>query len=417
MSLYKFKKMNILYVSQYFPPDKGAAQARAKEMVKSLVDSGHEVTVLTEFPNYPSGIVLSRYKFKLFEKDTYHGAKVTRVFVRSSPKMNFANRMLFYLSFMISSIIGAMKLKDKYDLVYVTSPPLFVGLSGFIISRLKKARFVFEVRDLWPESAIALGALKNKTIVRLSHRLADFCYHKANKIIAATRGIGDHLERRGLDRTKLCIIQNGVDLKMFNDLQRNLLSRERLGYQDKFVVLYAGLLGLAQGVESMAEVVKLLSNEKHVNFLFIGNGPLKWKLLQMQEANRLENIKIMDEMTRKEVIEYITIANCCMVPLRKADIFRTALPTKMLEAWSCRKPVVLSVDGEAREHLEKAKAGLWAEPENPHEIAKAIKYLFDNPQLCRKYGHNGRRYVEKHFSRKVQAERLEKKLLEVLSHP
>jgi len=409
--------MKILYVTQYFPPDKGAAQIRAKEMVKSLVKAQHKVAVLTEFPNYPSGIVLSRYRFKLFEKDTYHGAKVTRVFVKSSPKMNFTNRMLYYLSFMISSIVGAMKLKDKYDLVYATSPPLFVGLSGFIISRLKKAKFVFEVRDLWPESAIALGALKNKIVVRLSHRLADFCYQKANKIVAVTRGIRDHLERRGLDGTKLCIIQNGVDLKMFNDSQRNQLSKEKLGYQDKLIVLYAGLLGLAQGIETLVEVAKVLRHEKRVHFLFIGNGPLKRKLLQMQESNRLENIMIMDEMTRKEVIEYMTLANCCLVPLRKAEIFRTALPSKMLEAWACGKPVVLSVDGEAREHLEKAKAGIWVEPEDSKGIANAVKYLHDNPELCQVYGSNGRKYVEKHFSRKVQAERLEKILLEVLSHP
>ncbi len=405
--------MNILYVTQYFPPDKGAAEIRAWEMASALAKSGHEVTVLTEFPNYPSGIVPSKYKFQSFEREIDHGVEIIRVYVRSSPKRSFANRMLFYFSFLLFSIAGAMKLRDRYDLVYATSPPLFVGLAGYIISRLKKTKFVFEVRDLWLECAIALGALRNRTAVRLSERLADFCYEKANRIVAVTRGIYKHLEKRRIERNKLCVIQNGVDLQMFDDSRNDALRKEKLGYEHKFIVLYAGLLGLAQGVETLGEVAKLLLHEKRVYFLFIGNGPLKKRLIQMQKVNRLKNIRIMGEMPRKEVIRYMTLVDCCLVPLKKAEILKTALPSKMFDAWACGKPIILSVDGEAREHLEKAEAGIWVEPEDSKGIANAVKYLLDNPESCEVYGSNGRKYVEKHFSRKVQVEKLEKILLEV----
>jgi len=386
-------------------------------MVKSLIKAGHKVTVITEFPNYPSGIVPSRYKFKFLEKEVCHGIKIIRTYVRSSPEKSFMNRMLFYLSFLLFSIAGAMKLKDRYDLVYATSPPLFVGLSGYIISRLKRAKFVFEVRDLWPECAVALGALKSKTAVRLSQNLADFYYQKAIKVVAVTRGIYDHLKQRRLDVGKLCIIPNGVDLQMFDHSRSNVLHKRKLEYPQQFTVIYAGILGLAQGIETLAEVAKLLLHKREVQFLVIGNGPLRGKLIQMQKTNVLENVRIMDEMPLKEVIKYIILADCCLVPLKKAEVFKTALPSKMFDAWACGKPIILSVDGEAREHIEKAKAGVWVEPEDSQGIANAIIYLFENPQLCVQYGSNGRKYVEKYFSRKVQAEKLEKVLLEVLCHP
>lgn len=407
--------MNILYITQYFPPDKGAAQARAWDTVKILSSSGHRVTVLTEFPNYPSGIVLPRYKLRCFEKEMYRGVSVIRVYVKASPRRNFVNRMLFYLSFFVFSIIAAMKLKDKYDLVFATSPPLFAAISGYTFSKLRRTRFVFEVRDLWVESAVALGELRNRAFVRLSKGLADLCYQGASKIVVVTRGIRDYLEQRGIPPDRLCVIPNGVDLSSFDDFHDRKSHKRGLSHQDKFIVLYAGLFGLAQGIETLVETVKLMRYEEKVLFLLIGNGPLKEKLAQSLSSNGLNNVRLIDVMPREEVFRYIASADCCLVPLKKIDIFKTALPSKMFDAWACSKPIILSVDGEAREHLEKAKAGIWVEPENPNRIAQAIKYLFDNPEMCKRFGSNGREYVEKNFSRKVQAERLERILLEVLS--
>ena len=205
--------MNILYITQYFYPEVGATQNRALEMASYLVKSGHEVTILTEFPNHPSGIIPKRYRFKLFERERYKGIEVIRSFVKASPNKDFVNRILFYLSFMISSIIAGMKLKNRrYDIVYATSPPLFVGLSGYIISRLKKIKFVFEVRDLWPESAVVMGELKNKKAIQLSEWIERICYKNASRIVVVTKGIHDHLTQKDIDPDRLWIVPNGANV-------------------------------------------------------------------------------------------------------------------------------------------------------------------------------------------------------------
>ena len=405
--------MNILYLTQYFPPDMGAAQVRALEMAQNLVKSGHRVTILTEFPNYPSGVIPARYKFKLFEGEISKGIEVVRCYVKTSPRKGLINRILFYLSFMLTSIIGGMKLKGKYDVVFATSPPLFVGLSGYAISKLKKIRFVFEVRDLWPESIVALEEVKNKTAIWLLEKIEGFCYKNASKVIVVTEGIYDHLTRRGVVKDKLHVIPNGANIEMFTYTHGNESVKQELGHAGKFLVLYSGLLGLAQGIETLVETVVLFRDDERVLFVFMGDGPLKRKVQTLQTSYSLKNLLILDETAREGVVKYCAAADCCLVPLKKAEVFRTALPSKMFEAWASGRPVILSVDGEAREHLEKAEAGIWVEPEDSKGIADAVKYLLENPESCEVYGSNGRKYVEKHFSRKVQAEKLEKILLEV----
>ncbi len=417
MSYYKFKNMNILYLTQYFPPEIGATQNRALEMVTHLVDSGHHVTVLTEFPNHPSGIIPKRYKFKLFERGSYTGIEVIRCFVKASPDKNFLNRLLFYFSFMISSFIAGMKLKGrKYDLIYATSPPLPVGLSAYIISKLRQIKFIFEIRDLWPESAIAMGELKNRKAIQLSEWIERICYKNASKIVVVTQGIRNRLIQKGIDSDRLRIVPNGANVEVVSFSADNDLFKKELGCQGKFIILYAGIIGLAQGIETLVEVVKLLKDNKNILFLFVGEGPLKGKLLELQKAYELNNLYIINEMPRKEIFKYTAAADVCLVPLKKADIFKTALPSKMFDAWACGRPIILTVDGEAREHLNKANAGIYVDPEDHIGIKKAIIHLFNNPILCQKYGRNGRRYVEKHFSRKVLAQKLEKCLFTVLNN-
>ena len=409
--------MRILYITQYFYPEVGATQNRALEMASHLVGSGHHVTILTEFPNHPSGIIPKRYRFKLFERGKYSGIEVIRSFVKASPKKKFVNRILFYLSFMISSIIAGMKLKNKkYDIVYATSPPLFVGLSGYMISRLKKTKFVFEVRDLWPESAVVMGELKNGKAIQLSEWIERICYKNASKIVVVTQGIQDRLTQRGIDSDKLRIIPNGANVETFSFSADNDLFKKELGYQGKFIILYTGIIGLAQGIETLVKVAKLLRDNEKILFLFVGEGPLKKELLRLQESYELDNLRVIGQVPSKEVFRYTAAADACLVPLKKADIFKSALPSKMFGAWACGRPIILSVDGEAKEHLNRANAGIYVAPEDHTGIKKAIIHLFNNPDLCQKYGRNGRRYVEKHFSRKVLAQKLEKCLLTVLNN-
>jgi len=318
---------------------------------------------------------------------------------------------------MISSIIAGMKLKNKkYDIVYATSPPLFVGLSGDMISRLRKIKFIFEVRDLWPESAVVMGELKNRKAIQLSEWIERICYKNANKIVVVTQGIHDHLIHKGIDSDKVWVVPNGANVEMFNFSADNDLFKKELGYQGKFIILYAGIIGLAQGIETLVEVAKLLKNDKKILFLFVGEGPLKKELLRLQRSHELDNMCLINQIPGKEVFKYIAASDVCLVPLKKTDIFKSALPSKMFDAWACGRPVILTVDGEAREHLNKANAGIYVAPEDHTGIKKAIIHLFNNPDLCQKYGRNGRRYVEKHFSRKILAQKLEKCLLTVLNN-
>ncbi len=408
--------MNILYITQYFYPEIGATQNRALEMASHLVACGHHVTILTEFPNHPSGIIPKRYRFKLFERGRYRGIEVIRSFVKASPKKNFVNRILFYLSFMISSIVAGMKLKNKkYDIVYATSPPLFVGLSGYVIARLRKVKFVFEVRDLWLESAVVMGELRNRRAIQLSEWIERICYKSASKIVVVTQGIRDRLIQRNVDPNRLSIVPNGANVDIFRFSADNDPFKKELGCQGKFIILYAGIIGLAQGIANLAEVVRRLKENKDIFFLFMGEGPLKRDLLRLQESYELDNLRIIGQVPRKEVFRYTAAADVCLVPLRKGNIFKSALPSKMFDAWACGRPIILTVDGEAREHLNKADAGIYVDAEDHRGIKKAIIHLSNNPDLCQKYGRNGRKYVEKHFSRKIMAQKLEKCLLTVLN--
>ena len=203
---------------------------------------------------------------------------------------------------------------------------------------------------------------------------------------------------------------------MFSFSADNDSFKKELNYQGKFIILYAGIIGLAQGIETLVEVANLFKGNKNMLFLFVGDGPLKKELLRLQKSYELDNLCVIGQKPIEEVFKYTAAADVCLVPLKKADIFKSALPSKMFDAWACGRPIILTVDGEAKEHLIKANAGIYVAPEDHIGVKKAIIHLFNNPNLCQKYGRNGRRYVEKYFSRKVLAQKLEECLLTVLNN-
>ncbi|MGB2697679.1 MAG: glycosyltransferase family 4 protein [Candidatus Zixiibacteriota bacterium] len=406
--------MRILYLTQYFPPEIGAGENRAFEMAKNLQRLGHKITVITEFPNYPSGIVSRKYRFKLFEKRKLEGIEVIRTYVKAAPERSFKNRILFYLSFMFTSILAGLKLHRKFDLIYATSPPLFVGLAGYLISRIKKINFVFEVRDIWPDAPIVLGELKNKIVIELSKRVESLCYKKARKVITVSRGWSLLLQDKGVPPEKIEVVYNGADPGLFRYAIDSEGPKEELGYKGKFLALYFGTMGLAHGVDLLVKVAELLKEKKDIKFLMVGNGPHLDKIKKLKELNKLSNLDIQKEKPREVLIKMIAAADVCLVPVRQRELFKSVLPLKMFEAWACGRPIVLSVDGEAREHLERARAGAWVEPENVRGIKDAILFLYNHPELRKEFGRNGRFYVERYFSRKIQAERLEKILVKIL---
>jgi glycosyltransferase involved in cell wall biosynthesis len=403
--------MNILYISQYFPPEVGATQNRAVEMASHLVRMGHQVTVLTEFPNHPKGIIPQHYRGRLFEIDELNGIRVIRVWVLARPKKNFFTRMGFYLSFMfVAGLVGTFS-KGRYDIVYATSPPYFVGVTGLWLSAVKRARFVYEVRDLWLRSAKELGEVNNPRILRWAGHLDDLYYRKATRVIAVTQGIHEELLAKGL-KDKLHLVYNGTNSELLCD--RGPGKRHELGWDGRFVVLYAGILGIAQGLEHICATAREMKAIADVQFVFIGEGPVKEQVRQLQKEWELSNLVLMDQVAREEIADYISAADCCLVPLKNKKVFRGALPSKMFDIMACQRPVILSVDGEARDLLDKVGAGIFVEPENVEQLQQAILRLKSDRALCERMGRAGRSFVENHFSRRQSAITLEGILQQVM---
>jgi colanic acid biosynthesis glycosyl transferase WcaI len=400
--------MRILYLSQYFPPEAGATQTRAYEMAKTWVTLGHQVTMLCEFPNHPSGIIPSNYKGKIIERDNLDGIDIIRVWVKASPLKIFRTRMLFYLSFMINATLaGLFFARHKYDFIYATSPPLFVGGAALVLKLLKNIPLVFEVRDLWPESAIELGELKSPRVISLATKLEEACYRGSTKIVVVTHGIYKRLIDRGIPHSKLIILPNGANIEMF---KYSPSGRERLrtemALEGKFIAIYAGIHGLAQGLETVLEAAKLLVNQPEIYFILIGDGPKKAELLIQAKSFDLPNLAMLPEEPRQQIPDYLSTADIAIVPLKKAEIFKGALPSKIFDAWACERPVLLSIDGEARQIVETVNGGVFIPPEDPIKMAETIIFLSKSPKECLAMGKNGLIYTQSNHSRATLAENL-----------
>jgi colanic acid biosynthesis glycosyl transferase WcaI len=400
--------MRILYISQYFPPEVGATQTRAYEMATNWVRLGHKVTILTEFPNHPSGLIPASYKGKWIEKTNWEGIDVIRVWVKASPIKNFTNRMLFYISFMINaSMVSLFRTRSKFDFVYATSPPLFVGGVALLTKYIKRIPMVFEVRDLWPESAVALGELKNRKVISLATQLEEKCYQQSSQIIVVTHGIYNRLALRGISQDKLYYVPNGsnLDLFKFDQVGRDQIRRE-LGLEGKFIAIYAGIHGLAQGLEIVLETARLLKEEPGIYFLLVGDGPKKAEIEALAKSYQLPNLQLLPEKPRVQIPAYLSAADVALAPLKKAEIFTGALPSKIFDAWACQRPVILSIDGEARELVERINAGVYIPAEDPQKLADSIHELMNSPSKRESMGMNGRRYTAEHHSRAALAEKL-----------
>ncbi len=409
--------MRILYLSQYFPPEAGATQTRAYEMSKAWVALGNHVTVLAEFPNHPSGIIPASYRGKFTEHAQLDGIEVIRVWVRASPHKSFRNRMLFYLTYMLNaSLAGLFLACGKYDLVYASSPPLFVGGAALLISFLRRLPLVFEVRDLWPESAVALGELSSPSAVSVATWLEEQCYRRSIQVVVVTQGIYDRLVQRGIPASKLCLVPNGAntDLFTYSQSDRDRLRLE-LGLQDKFVAIYAGIHGLAQGLETLLETARMLESHPDTHILMVGDGPKKAELLELAAMHKLPNLTMLPEKPREQIPAYLSAADVAVIPLKKADIFKGALPSKIFDAWSCARPVLISIDGEARQIVESVGGGVYVPPEDPVKMAQALLALKDMPVEQQSMGEKGLVYTRQNHSRSALAGNLFKHLEQCIS--
>jgi glycosyltransferase involved in cell wall biosynthesis len=378
-------------------------------MARNLVQLGHSVTVIAEIPNHPSGIIPPEYQGKLFERVELEGIDVIRVWVKASPVKSFRSRMLFYLSFMVSAALAGLALiRRPFDVIYASSPPLFVGGAALFLSYLRRTPLVFEVRDLWPESAVALGEIRSPRAVALATSLEEKCYQRAKAIVVVTQGILDRLLERGIPVEKLHLIHNGSNVDLFHfDQEARARIRQELDAQDRLIVIYAGIHGVAQGLESIIEAAQLLRTEPEPLFVLVGEGPKKAEIQQLAQQLQVTNVRFVSEQPRESMPAYLSAADIALIPLKNLELFKGALPSKMFDAWACERPVLLSVDGEAHRVLEQSQGGLFVPPEASDEMAAAVLKLRDDPAARERMGKAGREYTRKNFSRRAQAARLE----------
>lgn len=422
--------VKILYISQYFPPEMGAPAARAAELARYWTQAGHQVSVLTGYPNHPTGVVPQEWRARLWRltyREKVGEVDVFRTWLWPLPNRQTHERMRNYASFFVSSALRGISL-PRPDVIVATSPQLLVGLSGWWLARIKRAPFVFEVRDLWPESLTAVGLGDEKSILhRFLSRMANFLYARSDHIVVVTPAFKDLLvKQRRVPAAKISVVENGVETNLFANTmpEANAALRKQLGIEGKFAVCYIGTLGMAHGLETVLAAASQLqghpqsqSQEKNreIVFLLIGEGSEKEKIKAQAATSGLTNIQFLDQQPREKVPALISACDACLVLLKKTEIFKTVIPTKMLEFMSCARPVILGVDGLARAIVEEARCGVVIEPENSLQLANAITQLAANPDLGKSLGRNGREYAINRFSRRSTAERYIQVLESLLS--
>ncbi|HVJ80529.1 MAG TPA: glycosyltransferase family 4 protein [Planctomycetia bacterium] len=396
--------MRILYISQYYPPEMGAPAARVSELAREWTAQGHEVTVLTAFPHHPHGVKRPEDRYVLTRKERDGAVKVVRTYVYAARNAGFLKRTLGYLSFAFSAIFIGMWRVGRPDVVIATSPQLFTGIAGRALAFLKRAPFLFEVRDLWPESIVTVGAMNEGFMIRRLKGLASWLYRTCDRIVT----VGEGYKRRivqyyPIQASKIDVVTNGVDLDLFrfrSEDRRRV--RERQGWNDETkVALYLGTHGMAHGLDFVLEAAAQLPGRR---FVFVGDGADKPKLREIAKSKGLVNVEFLPPMPKSEVVGLYAAADVCLVPLRKVDLFTDVLPSKIFEIMGMRRPMVISVDGDARQCVEAAEAGLFAEPENVGALCSSIEQILADPALAERMGRSGRRYVERNFDRRVLAQ-------------
>ena len=390
----------------------GAPAARASELAQHWSRAGHEVSVLTGFPNHPTGVVPEEWRGRLHRlsyKEKVGSIDVFRTWLWPLPNRKAHERMRNYASFCVSAALRGMTL-SRPDVIIASSPQLLVGLSGWWLSFTREIPLVFEVRDLWPESLAAVGiGNENSLLHKTLAAVAGFLYRKSTRIVVVTPAFKEHLIGRSrVPSEKIEIVENGVETDLFAPQMRQVdhETRRQLGVDGEFLASYIGTLGNAHGLETLLEAAaKVRQLNSNVLFLLVGEGAEKERIKALAQSRGLSNVRFLDQQPRERIPAFISASDACLVLLKKTDVFKTVIPTKMLEFMSCARPVILGVDGQAREIIEDAKAGMVIEPENAEALAAAILQLSTNREQGQELGTKGREYILRKFSRASTAEK------------
>lgn len=397
--------MKILLIHQNFLETDDSGGSRFNEMTRNWAELGHEITVLAGMIHYNNIEKRPEYKGKHFLHKQHDNISVWRCHVSESYNVNFPGRLWGYFSFVISSIwAGLFKVKGNFNLILVTSPPLFVGITGYILSRIKRIPFVFEIRDLWPESAIDTGVVTNKIIIKFAFWFEAFIYKRAKLINVLTPAFRKLLiEKKKVPENKIILIPNAADFSLSDEILEQfdpIQFRKELDIEDKFVITYVGAHGVANHLIQLLDAAEILK-DTNVLFQLIGSGMQKEMLLEETRKRQLHNVRFIDPVPKKEVFKYIIASDLGTSVLKRVETFKTIYSNKTFDYMACKKPILLIIDGVSRELVEKADCGVFAEPEQPNDIANKVRIYLMNPSLLNLQGINGYNYAKAHFDRDV----------------
>jgi glycosyltransferase involved in cell wall biosynthesis len=397
--------MHLAILTQYFPPEMGAPQTRLSELTERIVRAGHQVTVLTAMPNYPHGKIQEGYG-GWFKEEYMYGAHILRAFIYPTQRADFLHRLSNYFSFVFSSaMIGTFKL-PHVDYLMVQSPPLFLGLSGIWLSRIKRTRMIFNVSDLYPESAVKIGVIReNSTFYRVAQKIEELCYKAAWAVSGQSKSIVADINRR-FPTLRTMRISNGVDTNLFAPTRRDESTRQWLKGDSNasIIVSYIGLHGLAQGLEQIVNAASHFKDDPDIRFVFIGDGVEKPKLKAQAEAMHCDNIAFYEAVAKVNVPAAIASSDIMLASIKGS--IPGMVPVKLYEAMACARPVILVAKDEAADIVREHECGVVVEPGDIDGIAKAIELLRNEPERRRQYGENGRKAAEKFYNRDTIAQEL-----------
>ena len=397
--------MRILFLSDNFPPELNAPAARTHEHARYWVKWGHDVTVITCAPNFPEGKVFPGYRNRWYQSEIIDGIKVVRVKTYIAENKGFLIRILDYVSFMLSSFVFGL-FQKKPDFVIATSPQFFAAVGGWLLAVIRRVPFVFELRDLWPASIIAVSAMEKSFLMSFLERLELFLYRRSKFIVALTDSFKTDLVSRGIPEKKIVVIPNGVDISRYHPLPKNNDLLAQLELSNKFIFGYIGTLGMAHGLDSVLKMAKQLTKNSDIHFLFVGSGAEKQRLMEMSESMNLTNVTFVPAQPKSKIKNYLSICDIALVHLKNHPVFKTVIPSKIFESLAMGIPILMvSPEGEASSIVRNAGAGLCIPSENPTAFFKAINYLFESPQKLQEMGRAGRE-ASFRFTRELRAKEM-----------
>jgi len=405
--------MIIDWYSHYFTPEAGAPSARINDLSRCFIKRGHQVHVNTCYPNHPTGVLYPHYTAGRYMEECISGIGVSRYWTYIAANRGFVKKLAGHVSFLLSTALQGHRRHLQPDVLIGTSPTFFAAIAAAEQSIRRRIPFVMEVRDLWPAIFVELGVLKNPLLIGMLEKMELWLYRRAARVVTVTRAFREDLIARGVPPEKVVNIPNGADLDYWKPQDKDQQLRNRLGLQNKFVVLYIGAHGISHALQRILECAAMLKQQHRIHFLFVGDGAEKPALVEYARQAELTNVTFHGSVDEDAVMSFYALSDICLVPLRDISLFDAFIPSKMFEIMAMERPILASLKGEAADIINHSESGIVVPPEDAGAIKEAVLSMFANQQRNREFGHNGRRFAREHYNRQTLADRYLEVLAEV----